>query len=424
MALAASFLGGARSRLLPPSIPFRYFGAAVVFHVLAWIALIVGAPAVPGFAGGLGWPLAALHLMTLGVWVMAAMGASLQLLPVATRQSVGTPRAMAALWWCYMPAVVLLTTAMALGHAWMLAASAMSVVLALAAFALLLARNLLAAKGMLTVVTHGWAAVAGLLMTALSGLSLAAAYHGHIGFDRATGVALHLGFAPYGFMGLLVLGFSYILVPMFALSESPALRPALASAGLAVAALALAAAAAFGLQPAALWTLALLAGLVALGVHVWSMTRALRTGLRQRLGRPFVLVRIGWFGLGASLLAALPLALGRGFDRLGSLFAVLLIGALSSILFGMLSRIVPFLAAMHAQPGRRGPPLPSSLTAERPLALHFGCHLAAFGLLLAAVVIDSAWLVRAAGAAGLVGALAFARFFAVACRRMRAAPRD
>jgi hypothetical protein len=61
MAVAATFLAGAGSRLRPPSIPFRFFGAAVTFHVVAWLAAMAGAGQVPAFAGGLGWPLAALH---------------------------------------------------------------------------------------------------------------------------------------------------------------------------------------------------------------------------------------------------------------------------------------------------------------------------------------------------------------------------
>ena len=91
------------SRLLPMSIPFRFFGAAIVFHVLAWLAVLAGAQQLPRFAGGLGWPLAALHLVTLGVLVMTALGASLQLLPVATRQPVrSTQRAFAPGWTCEM----------------------------------------------------------------------------------------------------------------------------------------------------------------------------------------------------------------------------------------------------------------------------------------------------------------------------------
>ncbi|MEO8654600.1 MAG: hypothetical protein ABI409_10800, partial [Ramlibacter sp.] len=86
MSRGGSFLGDARSRLLPASIPLRFFGAATVFHLLAWLALAASASEWPGFAGGLGWPLAAMHLVTLGVLGMTALGAGAQLLPVATRQ--------------------------------------------------------------------------------------------------------------------------------------------------------------------------------------------------------------------------------------------------------------------------------------------------------------------------------------------------
>lgn len=50
---AGAFLAGAGSRLLPPSIPFRFFGGAVVFHLCAWIALFADAEAAVRFAGGL-----------------------------------------------------------------------------------------------------------------------------------------------------------------------------------------------------------------------------------------------------------------------------------------------------------------------------------------------------------------------------------
>src|ERR1700694_3339214 len=96
---AGTFIAGAASRLLAPSIPFRFFGAAVAYHLLAWIALFAGAQNVPRFAGGLGWPRAALLLVTLVVRAMTAIGASLQLLPVATRQSVRSKRWPAVIWW-------------------------------------------------------------------------------------------------------------------------------------------------------------------------------------------------------------------------------------------------------------------------------------------------------------------------------------
>jgi len=265
---------------------------------------------------------------------------------------------------------------------------------------------------------HGWAALAGLAVTLASALALVATWLGHPVLERPAALGLHVAFAAYGFMGLMVLGFSYVLVPMFALSDTPPRGPSLASAGLAVAALALAAAASCGVLPRVLAPLACIAGLGALALHVVLMQRALRTGMRRHLGRSFVLVRVGWAGLAASLAAALAIALEAPVPRLPALFGVLLTGGLLSVLLGMLSRIVPFLASMHATPGRRGPPLPSTLTAERPLAAHFGCHLAAFALLLGGVAFDNVWLVRAAGVVGAAGATAFAVFFVIACRRM------
>ncbi len=50
MTLAATFLGGAKSRLLPPSIPLRFFAAAAAFHLVMWIILFVGASQRRAFA--------------------------------------------------------------------------------------------------------------------------------------------------------------------------------------------------------------------------------------------------------------------------------------------------------------------------------------------------------------------------------------
>ena len=79
MSIAATFLGGAKSRLLPPSIPFRFFAAAAAFHVLMWLGLFIGAEEAASFRGGLGVALASVHLLTLGVLTTTAIGASVQL---------------------------------------------------------------------------------------------------------------------------------------------------------------------------------------------------------------------------------------------------------------------------------------------------------------------------------------------------------
>ncbi len=417
---AGAFLAGATSRLLPASIPFRFFGAAVVYHLLAWLGLLAGADRVPRFAGGFGWPLAALHLVTLGVLVMTAIGASLQLLPVATRQPVRRVRWAAAIWWLYTPGVAAVGFGMGSGAPLLLGLGAVGVLLALLAFAALLANNLRAARGMPGVVVHGWAALACLLVVLATALSLALAGMGLPLLDRATGVALHIAFAGYGFMGLLAFGLSFILVPMFALSNAPDERRAIASCALAVAALALAALGAFGFEPRLLRIGAIGLGAAAVALHLRLMLGALRSGMRRQLGRSFTLVRIGWAALVATLFVALGIVLDAPLPGLPSLFGLTLIaGWLLTFLLGMLQRILPFLASMHAAQGRKRPATPSSLSAERPLAIHFACHLTALAGLALAVVADSVTLAALAAGVGALGAAAFAAFFLILLRRMR-----
>jgi hypothetical protein len=421
---AGAFLAGAGSRLLPPSIPFRFFGAAAVFHLCAWIALFIDADAAVRFAGGLGWPLAALHFGTLGVLAMAAIGASLQLLPVATRRPVGSGRWPAAIWWVYTPGVGLTALGMGAGATTMLAAGAIAVVTALVAYAALLMRNLIGAKGMPVVVAHGWAAFVSLIVVIATALALAGTYVGIATIDRTTAIALHVVFAAFGFMGMLALGLSYIVVPMFALSAAPAERPGWASFALAVLALLLAGTAALGVATELLRTAAVTAGLAAVAVHLRLMAIALKTGMRHHLGRSFTLVRIAWAALLASLVVALAVVHDAPLDGMATQFGLALIGGwLLTFALAILQRIVPFLASMHvAQAKERGkglPPTPSALTAERPLAIHFACHLAALALLALAITADSPLAVRAAAVIGAAGALAFGAFFAIAMRRMR-----
>ena len=419
-AAGGAFLAGAASRLLPPSVPLRFFGAAIVFHALGWLALLAGSPTLPRFAGGLGWTLAGLHLMTLGVLVMTAIGASLQLLPVATRQPLGSFRWPALLWWLYTPGVAVVALGMGLGAVAALAAGGAAVLTALVIYAILLARNLRGARGMPVVLAHGWTALASLVLVLASAAALVLAYAGLPTLGRTEALALHVAFAAFGFMGMLALGFSYILVPMFALASAPNERRALTSCALAALGLVLAGVAAFGAAAPALRILAILSAAVAVGLHLQLMRTALKTGMRRELGRSFRLVRIGWALLAVTLAAALALVLDAPFDGMATLFGLVLIGGwLLTFALGILQRVMPFLASMHKPPGKGPPRTPSSLTDDRPLAVHFWCHLAALALLAVAIAADSAWLAALAALVGAAGAVAFLVFFVILLRRMR-----
>lgn len=324
-----------------------------------------------------------------------------------------------AIWWVYTPGVAAVALGMGLPSPALLAGGAVAVLAALAAYAVLLALNLIGARGMPAVVAHGWTALASLLIVLATALFLAGTYVGLPGLDRGAALALHVSFAAYGFMGMLALGLSYILVPMFALSPAPAERQALASCACAVLGLAFAAAAAFDIAPLTMRMAAIVAGAVAVAVHLSLMRAALRTGMRRELGPSFRLVRIAWGLLVVSLIAGLALVLDVPFDGMTALFGITLIGGwLLTFVLGILQRIVPFLASMHAAAGRRLPPTPSALTARGPLAVHFACHLAGLALLGIAVIMDNRGIVGAAALVGAVGAIAFGAFFVIVLRRM------
>lgn len=419
---AGAFLTGAASRLLPASVPLRFFGAAIGFHLLAWLALLADAAALPRFVGGLGWTLAGLHLITLGVLVMTAIGASLQLLPVATRQPVGSMRWPALVWWLYTPGVALAALGMGMASVLPLAVGAIAIIAALLLYAFLLARNLHGARGMPVVLAHGWTALASLLLVLASAAALVLLYLGVPTLSRSAMLALHIAFAAFGFMGMLALGFSYILVPMFALSRAPDERRALASCGLAALGLAFAAAAAatVGATEQALHVLAILSAAAAVALHLQLMQVALGSGMRRELGRSFRLVRIAWALLALTLVVALALVLQVPTAGIATLFGLVLIGGwLLTFVLGILQRVMPFLASMHKPPGKGAPRTPSSLTDDRPLAVHFWCHLAALALLAMAIIIDNRWLAGLGALAGAAGALAYLVFFAVLLLRMR-----
>jgi len=414
----ASFAMGARGRLLPLSVPMRFFGAAAAFHLFAWIALALGAPQVPRFAGGIGWPLAALHALTLGVLAMTAIGASLQLMPVATRQALASRRAIDAVWWLYTPGVAALVVAMALQQPLAMALAALPVVAALVVYMALLARNLAGARGMAGVRTMGWLALLALAAALASAFAMVATWAGWAAWPRPALLMLHITTAVFGFMGLLALGLSNVLVPMFALAPVPGERTQLSIAALCAAALAPTVPVAFDVWPphAALW--AIVPAAAASAWHVASMRGVMRLGLRRELGGSFRLVRLAWLMLGVTWALGAWWAVDR--QRAGlvtALVASALLGWLSSFAFGILQRIVPFLVAMHLGGNVKRAPTPSSLTDERALTVHRVGHATALALLALAIALDSPLAALTAAIVGSVGALAFAAFFVAVLQR-------
>jgi hypothetical protein len=408
-------LARATDRLLPGSVPVPFFAAALGFHLLAWLALSATAEWVPGFVGGLGPPLGVLHLITLGVLAMAAIGASLQLLPVALRTpppSTGAARSVNVLLACGVP---VLAWGMASGRALPLSAGGLGVALGLVLFLAIVARSLLRACGSALVLAHVWASLVCLAGLAVLGLALLGDFaHGWVA-DHAALAGLHLALASYGFLGLLIMGLSQILVPMFALAPNPPLRPGWIALGLAGLGLAFAAAG----WPSA----AAVAGLAAALLHVSVMSITLRRRVRRRLGPSFVLIRLGWAMLPASLLLAAGVVSGILSTNAGPIFGIILIGGwLLSTVLGVLMRILPFLATLHAAKHGRRLIGVEELGDQRLLWAQVGAHVVALTLVGLGAGLGSAALVWTGAIVGAAGAGAFVLFAGLVAWRFHELP--
>lgn len=420
---ASTFISSAKGRLLPPSIPFRFFAAAAVFHIAMWLVLAASAADLPGFAGGPGAVLAAVHLLTLGVLTMTVIGAALQLLSVATKRPIRSLPLARLISWLYIPGVAILAYGMAAPNPAAMTAGGAMVSLALLVFAGLVAENLAAAKGLGVTVAHCWGALIALVAVIALGLLLIGDYREGFLDDHVAVAVTHFILAAYAFIGLFVMGFSYLLIPMFAIARGPSeLTGYLALTHAAMAVLFAVAGALLGIS----WLLALaaVAGLVAAATHLWGMVPVFVHRMRRRLGLPFILVRLGWAMLPVSLVLGFVLASGL-LDWHGgpALFGIVVLGGwLLTFLFGILQRIMPFLATMYAT-DRDGRPLaPGELTARGPLLVHTVCHVAALTLLTVGVIIDNAAAVRIGASVGAVGAVAFAWFAAGVIRRLPRQP--
>jgi hypothetical protein len=413
MTLTATFLSGARSRLLPASVPFRFFAVAAFLHALMWLALFGAAGEITHYRGGIGPPLAAVHILTLGVFMTTAIGASVQLLPVATRRTLVAVWPIKLVFWLVVPGLLSLLVGMCIPDVAVAIVGAGVTAAGLLIYAALLAENLRRARGLPVVVAYGWTAAAALALLVVLGVALSSDYAVAWLPDHADAALAHLILGAFGVLGMLVLGFSHILVPMFALSSAPASRPAAAAFVTATVALVAAVAAAL-LEERSVLAAAAIGGLAATAAHIMLMRRVLQTGMRKRLGLSFVLIKASWVLLAASLLVGLFAVYGFAGPRGPTLFGLLVLGGwLLTFLLGILQRILPFLASMHAVGiGRGTPPLLSELAASSPLKLHALCHTIALVGLIVAIILDSGALARSASAVGCLGAIAFAWFTA------------
>lgn len=340
--------------------------------------------------------LAATHLVTLGFLSMVMFGALVQMLPVLAGSPLRHCRAIATVAHLLLTAGTLalagsfLAPMPALRHAALGAlAAGFAVFVGAVGASLWRARRNASVNAMR-------AALGGLAVAVALGLALASDRVPRMLGAMPAPVDLHMAWGLAGWLALLVMGVAYQVVPMFQLTRP--YPPRLQRWLVPCVALGLLAWSAAVLAPDALprW----LAPLSVLPLVVFAAaTLWLQTTRRRRL--PDAHVRFWMLAL-VSLLGALALAAvaAGGWDlqgRLGMLAgAWMIVGFGTSVIIGMLYKIVPFLVWLHLQ--TRSVPQPPTLKAIVPDARalpHVWLHGAAVAL-LAPACFAPAWLYPAA----------------------------
>jgi hypothetical protein len=403
---------GLRLDQAPPlDIPLRFlltgplFGAAAGIYLAAKGAVLLSSPFHPE-------TIALAHLVALGWISMVMVGALYQLLPVA----VGVPVKGIRLGRWVHAGLVLGTAALAVGLVWDSGvALALAIASLAAAFGTVLVQLWLALASVPSVTpTVTSIRLAAVSLGAVFVLGLLFAGEHLIGWypaQRATLVGVHILFAFGGWIGGLITGVSYVVVPMFYLAAPfPGRTTRLVSMALSVALLvglialisgplAQSAGATFFWEALAgrwMW-IALPAVALATAVYSGTWIRLVLRRRRKAADATLWLWRIGLAAVGAALVLLGASELEPSSRWLVGFGAVYLVGFGGSIELGMSYKIVPFLVWLHRF-GRRAAdpttPLVRDLLSDSAARRQALLHLSAVILLGAAALVPPEWPTR------------------------------
>ncbi|GJL81842.1 MAG: hypothetical protein DHS20C01_14760 [marine bacterium B5-7] len=404
----------------PISVPFRFFLTAPLFGVAAGLLILYLGPAV--FTSR--WvpsTLALTHLLTLGFISLIMCGAMMQMMPVLAGAVIPRPIMVSTLVHLLLVSGTLL---MGIGFfrfsPMLLKTSALLLVIGFAVFIVAVSMALVRSGPVSGSITAMRGSILALLITATLGVLLVFSLISSEGSANLVVLAnVHLTWGLLGWVGLLVIGVGYQVVPMFQITArypeglARYLAPMLFT-GLLIWSILYFSGGGVLFRIAPVWLALCMLGFVAFTV----ITLRLQINRKRRtedvtrnfwyLGMASVLVSITlWFAAQMPELASLV------SNRLPFILGVcLLIGFAVSVINGMLYKIVPFLIWLHLQ--RLNPQVQTGLSTPIPnvkkiipvkyLRWQFYLHLASCGALIMAAV----WPHWLASPAGLVLAASFA----------------
>lgn len=381
----------------PLADPLRYFLTAPAFALAAALLLVWQGPAL-FISRWAPQTLAVTHLITLGFLTSVMIGALLQMLPVVAGAILPGPRLTAATVHLLLCAGTIFLVAAFLTLLPVLFAAAM--VLLVLAMGVFLVASLWSLKGGgagSPMVSGIRLALLALVATLGLGVALASGFALPVLLPLVELTDLHALWGIAGWIGLLVIGVAYQVVPMF---QVTAPYPPWLARMLAPTLLCLALAASAG----AWWA----PGAIALGYLLFAGATLVLIWRRKRPKHDasvmFWYASMATLAMGSCVwLAGWMMPAWRDAPSYPLTIGVLLLAGFGcSVVNGMLYKIVPFLVWYHLQSRLAGGPVKApnvrQVIPESAARLQFGLHLLALVLVVAATIWPQQ-LARAAGAA-------------------------
>ena len=386
----------------PISVPFRFFLTAPLFALIAAAMLLWQGPDL--FSSR--WNPALLgttHLLTLGYMGLIMLGAILQMLPVVAGIPVQRPMLVAAVVHLSVTGgILLLCSGLVFSLPLALEISMVALGAALLLFVILVIFTLRLAMPQNMTVQAIRMAMLMLAATVVLGLILLSNYvFGWWLQDREMMANLHLTWGLLGWVGLLVVGVAYQVVPMFQLTPH---YPTKITSWLAVLLFAcLLGLATTNHSPTIHW---LFKAILAMGFASFAITTLwLQSKRRRKL--PDVTLNFWRVGMGSLLLsialwlmAQIVPSIMNMLDYELLLGILMVVGFAMSVINGMLYKIVPFLVWFHLQSrrGGKGPKVPNvrEILAESRARLQMWLHFSALCLLLASRIFTTTLIYPAA----------------------------
>lgn len=378
----------------PLSVPLRFFLSAPLFSIAAAVLLFWQGPEAL-ISRWSPFTLALTHLMTLGFLASAMLGALIQILPVVAGILIPRPQLTASVVHALLTAgTVLLAAAFWLSHPVLFKLALLFLV---SAFGWLLVATAIGlwqahAPDATATVAAIRLALAALLITILLGATLGSALAWPLALPLILLTNLHALWGLLGWVGLLIVGVAFQVVPMFLVTPLYPRQVTRRLAAVLFLLLVLWSMTEVILQGQPRWPATLASALIATSLIVFATTTLYLLWRRKRpkadattlFWRTAMASLLGcaalWIMSTAIDLASLPTTLGMMF----------IVGFGYSAINGMLYKIVPFLVWYHLQSevagGSKIVPSAKQILPDGIAVKQFWCHLAALLLLVAATL--------------------------------------